>query len=30
MRGLTDDEIKTVTEILLKMRENMIKEVEKK
>ena len=30
MRGLTDDEIKTVTEILLKMRENMIEEVDKK
>ncbi len=30
MRGLTDEEIKTVTEILLKMRNNMIDEVEKK
>lgn len=30
MRGLTEDEIKTVTEILLKMRANMIEEVDKK
>ena len=30
MRGLTEDEISTVTEILLKMRKNMIEEVERK
>lgn len=30
MRGLTDDEIAVVTEILLKMRKNMIEEVKKK
>ncbi len=30
MRGLSDEEIRTVTEILLKMRKNMIEEVDKK
>ncbi len=30
MRGLTDEEIQTVTEILLKMRKNMIEEVDVK
>lgn len=30
MRGLSEEEIRTVTEILLKMRKNMIEEVDKK